>query len=137
MLKSGIIATLHKSYPDMRVYGERVEQGFSPPAFFASLKSAGGRREVGRRRRRSAEFDIQFFPAVGTKRNEALYTVGDKLLELFELVETADGALRPDEVRYEIEDDVLHFFVTFRWFALADAADAALIAVIDTEVVDG
>lgn len=137
LLKKGIIATLKKEFSDLAVYGERVEQGFLKPSFFVSLKNAGGRREIGRRRRRSAEFDIHYYPADGAKRNEAMYAMGDRLLELFESVETGDGPLRPADARYEIVDDVLHFFVSFRWFALAEEAAVSTVAKIDTEVING
>lgn len=136
-LKNGIIAALHKSYPGLPVYGERVEQGFSAPAFFVRLEGAGGRREVGRRRRRSAEFDIQFFPAEGGKRNEAMYAVGDALLELFESLETADGLPRPLDARYALADDVLHCFVSFRWFALAAGPFTPTLSAVETEVAHG
>ncbi|MDD4715881.1 MAG: hypothetical protein PHT34_04995 [Oscillospiraceae bacterium] len=137
LIKKGIIKTLRKAFDNLPVYAERVEQGFSRPSFFVFLKTAGGKRELGQRRRKSAEFDIQYFPAAGEKQNEDMYAMGDELLELFEEVETDSGVLRPAEAMYEIEDDVLHVSFSVCWFTRKEKPAAALVSKIDTEVLNG
>lgn len=136
-IKNGITVKLNGAFPDAAIYGEEIRQGLKPPAFFVRALDSSTTKEIGRRRRRNVDFDVHYFPDPKKKQNDTLYAVGDTLSELFEYVETADGTLRPYSIRYELVDDMLHFFMSFKWFALADAETVPDIATIDLEVSNG
>ena len=129
-IKNGIIAALADKYTEVPVYGDEVPQGFLQPAFFVLATGAAAAKETGRRRRLGADFKVQYFPAEGLSRNEEMYDAGDALIELFEYVDTEDGALRPKGAKYEIADGVLNFYISFKWFALEDEEDETVLAAI-------
>ncbi len=132
-IKNSIAVKLDGAYPGFPIYGEEIRQGFEAPCFFVRALSSSGTKEIGRRRRRSADFDIHYFPDPGAKQNDGLYAMGDALMEIFEHLEASRTLLKPANARYEIVDGVLHFFLSFDWFALSGADDPTLIADIDME----
>ncbi|MDP4110212.1 MAG: hypothetical protein Q8878_09330 [Bacillota bacterium] len=136
-IRNGIIASLLRSYPDLPVYGEKIRQNFSEPCFFISALNSTIRKEIGSRYRFGAEFEVQYFPPKCLKTNEELYKAGEALIPALSDAETEDGAIRPKSVRYAVKDGVLHFYLSFTWFALEDMGSAPGISEIKTEVRNG
>ncbi|MBP1737534.1 MAG: hypothetical protein H6Q60_1415 [Oscillospiraceae bacterium] len=133
-IKNGLLSTLTETFPNYPAKGEGISQGLDPPVFYVAATSARQSKELGCRRRRTAEFDVQYLPADSTTKNDALYEMGETLLELFEYVETVDGTLRPVSLGYEIEDEVLHCRLSFQWFVRLASETPATIANIELEV---
>ncbi len=133
-IKNSIMRMLSAVYQTVPVYGEGLTSGLEAPAFYVRATASSSTKELNRRRRRSAEFDIQYLPADSATQNDTLYTVGEALLEKFEYVSTDEALLRPISARYEITGAVLHCYLTFQWFALADTEKAEHIAKVDVEV---
>ncbi|GEM_PF-3445194 len=136
-IRNGISAKLDGLYPDIPVYGEEVAQGMERPAFFIIAKSSSGTKELNRRQRAGAEFEIQYFPSESASQNSELYTVGDALYELFRYVDTEDGVLRVKGARYEVKEGILYFYLSFVWFSLIGADDVPQVTDINMEVSNG
>lgn len=96
---------------DYKIYTESVKQGLVEPAFSIVLLQAEQTPRIPNRYFRTYPFDIHYFPKTKTK-NE-MYEVGEKLLIEMEYL---DNLCRGTKMRYEVIDDVLHFFVNYDLF---------------------
>lgn len=111
----GIIAAVKTAYPSCDVYTEQVEQGFEPPCFFVRPVNPEIKQFLGKRYYRQHLFAVHYFPALEDSRAE-INTVIEKLYLYLEYI-TADGdPLRGTNMRTEISDDVLVFFVNYDLF---------------------
>ena len=108
-----IVEKLRTVYPSAQydIYTERIEQGFAPPCFSIRQLRAdvtpypAGRCEI------VQHFDVRFFPARRRPR-EQCRGVAETLIFLLRQL----ASLRGTELQWEITDDVLHFFVSYRQF---------------------
>lgn len=108
MIRDGVMQTLRSKYPDMNIYGEKIEQGFKEPCFFVKLLNGESTRELNRRFMRYQSFDVHYFPPQPYNRNA--WDMAEELSSLF-LTLVVDGeTYLVTGVNYEIVEDVLHFF---------------------------
>ena len=112
---NGIAGELHTVFGEKcRIYRDDVEQGLQEPCFFIVPLSPARRQILGRRYRQDNPFDIHYFPSQTEQRQSEMDMVADRLFETLEYITLEDGALlRGTGMRYEIIDNVLHFFVDF------------------------
>lgn len=73
---------------------------------------------VGGRYYREHAFDVHYFPAEDTEANEEMHEVGDTLYEALEYITLGEGLIRGTGMRYEVIDNVLHFFVSYNLFLM-------------------
>lgn len=108
-----LLSALRSEYPAERydIYTENIEQGFSPPCFSLRQLRADVTPYPAARYEIVQHFDVRFFPA-GRRPRAQCRAVSDTLLLLLQCV----GNLRASGVSWEITDDVLHFFVSYRQF---------------------
>lgn len=117
IILDGITLALRAAYPNSKISANKVEQGLRQPAFIVRLVSAGQTARRKNRWRRTPRFDIIFFPH---KAREECYTVADELCGVLELIGLPGGdKLRGTDMSFEVEDDVLHFFVSYNHFVVA------------------
>jgi hypothetical protein len=111
-VKNGILKYLSTFQTGVPVYDERIEQGFKEPCFFVLLINGAQDRELGRRYRRVANFDIHYFPDPDNpeKRREC-ETVANRLYEEMEYIQWDGNVYRAIGLNHRIVDDVLHFFL--------------------------
>ena len=106
----GISIKLNDIY-DVPIYGdEDIKQGFKQPCFFiAVLNPSQETRLYGRYIRRNP-FDVHYFP----KSRIDAENVASELYEALEHITLIDGTLlRGTEISHDVQDGVLHFFVSY------------------------
>ena len=99
MLLRAITQSIHRAFPDIPVYAERVVQGMKYPCFSVLVISASQRELIGNRYPATWLVIVRFFPS--DDGSESSYAA------LHEIAQTLYGVM--DEVRYQAEgeeDDV-------------------------------
>lgn len=95
------------------IYQNRVEQGFSEPCFFIGVLQPEQRPLLGCQARRFNPLVLQYFPRMAGDNAEML-AVAEKLLEDLAFIQLLNGDwLRGTNMRYEIQNGILHFFVNY------------------------
>ena len=114
-LAEGIIAQLYQTFGDGYEYHkDELEQDFTAPAFWVHKTSTTHAHIVGRRYFQTHNYDIQFFPAAERSNStDELDLVADTLTMSMEYIDAGAGKLRAHDVSYQVEDGVLHFFVSY------------------------
>ena len=110
----GIAMTLRNTFgAGYKVYVKDVEQGLKEPCFFVMPLQPEYSPLLNRRRLKRNPFDIQYFPKCPGD-NPEMYDVAEKLLFNLEFLTLPNGnSIRGTSIRYEITDDVLHFFINY------------------------
>lgn len=108
-----ICNTLRMQYPEdpYDVYTEGIEQGFTEPCFAIHQLRADVKPYPNRRTEIVQYFDVRFFPE-GERPREQCRGVAETLTFLLRQL----TSLRGIGLNWEITDDVLHFFVSYRQF---------------------
>lgn len=108
-----IADALRTQYPadQYDVYTESIEQGFSEPCFSIHQLTADITPYPSYRTEIVQHFDVRFFPA-GDRPREQCRKVAETLTFLLRQL----ASLRGTSLSWEITDDVLHFFVSYRQF---------------------
>ncbi len=111
---SGVSMKLNETFGDgYRIYKNDVSQGLVEPCFFIAALSPYHTPYLGKRRKITVPLDVHFFPVDGGD-NDEMMQVGDRLFFALEFITTLEGdCFLGREMRYEIQDNVLHFFVTY------------------------
>lgn len=104
---------LRTQYPENQydVYTESIEQGFTEPCFAIRQLRADVTPYPNRRTEIVQHFDVRFFPE-GERPREQCRAVAETLTFLLRQL----ASLRGTVLNWEITDDVLHFFVSYRQF---------------------
>src|SRR5690625_3611513 len=112
-VRYAVNAKLDEQFPNIPIRGEEIKQGLIEPCFFVKLFPVAQDREVDKRYRRYHSFDIHYFPAT-LYANDEMHEVAEQLYDCMEYIETVSGLIRGRNIRHEIIDSVLHFFVQYR-----------------------
>lgn len=115
-----ICNALRTQYPENQydVYTESIEQGFTEPCFAIHQLRADVTPYPNRRTEIVQHFDVRFFPE-GERPREQCRAVAETLTFLLRQL----ASLRGTVLNWEITDDVLHFFVSYRQFVREVAED--------------
>lgn len=115
-LLDGISVKLNNLFGDeYEISIENQKQGFNSPCFFIKPIEPNNTNKLGSRALRDYPFDIIYFPKEET--NAEMLKVAEELYIGLEYVELLDGSLlRSKNMRFEIVDDVLHFFLDFNFY---------------------
>ena len=113
----GVAITLESEFgKEYEIYQHDVKQGLSTPCFLIILLEPSRRRQIGRRWRQDTPLDIHYFPAQDGN-NKELALVADQLFSALEFVTLQNGEqMHGYDMRTEIVDGVLHFFVQYNAF---------------------
>jgi hypothetical protein len=122
----GISRALAGEYPGYSIYIDEIKQGLNPPCFLIVNLMNTEVKKLGDRYWREHSFDIHYFPQRQTKPAREAATVGDTLLMVLEYITANEALIRGTDMRHELIDDVLHFFVNYNVFIrkLKDPAPA-------------
>ncbi|MGO4952026.1 phage tail terminator family protein [Paenibacillus sp. DRB1-1] len=110
-VKNGILKHLSTFQTGVKVYDERIEQGFSEPCFFVLLIDGSQNREFNRRYMRTDSFDVHYFPSDTPEKRRECEAVADRLYEEMEYIHWEGTMYRAVGMKHQIVDDVLHFFL--------------------------
>lgn len=119
---NGVSNALYDAFDIKNIYLETVNQGFKKPCFFIMLVNEKEHPLLGNRAQREILLDVHFFTNNG--KEEALQ-VASKLysvlrcIQLHKYDEETETLIDTDQLNgfnlnYEIIDNVLHFFVTYK-----------------------
>lgn len=111
---SAVSVRLAETFDGYKIYQNDVQQGLKEPCFFIAVLNPMHTPFLARRRKITVPLDIHFFPE-RKGDNQTMCDVADQLIDALEYVATPDEAdlLRANNMSYEIQDGVLHFFVTY------------------------
>jgi hypothetical protein len=111
---NGILGKLDELDPNLPIYTEQVKQGFVQPAFFVMQLNSGHKKEMNDRFFRSLLFNVHFFPHEDSLTKKAdCRGMAERLYEALQFI-NVNGQVRANDMKYEIIDDVLHFFLSFK-----------------------
>lgn len=132
-VRNSVISALSNHFPNIKIYGEEIKQGFSEPCFFVKLFPVSQNREVGRRYKRYHTFDIHYFPESELDANDEMQDIAESLYDRMEYVETDNGLMRGHGMKHEIINGVLHFSVDYDFHVLRERRPAIKMQTLEQE----
>ena len=115
LIISGISNALFETF-GYENYATKIPQNLETPCFFIQCIEPKSKKYIGTRYLRKHHFVIQYFPQSESDANTECYSVGEQMYECLEVINVDDFFLRGLEMKFEIVDDVLHFFVDYNAF---------------------
>lgn len=112
---SGITNGIYEEFGSgHKIYTENIEQGLSEPCFFIVLLEAQQSRIIGNRFMLNASFDVHYFPSTKAK-NKEMQEAAQRLYGVLQRITLLDGdMLNGFDLKWEMVEDVLHFFVSYK-----------------------
>lgn len=110
-VRYAVHAALDAAFPQIPISGEEIKQNLDPPRFFVRLLEPVHTQELGRRYRRDHPFVIRYFAP--DRANADMYNMGEQLTAALEWIQIGGRSWRGQGMRFQIIDEVLHFFVTY------------------------
>jgi hypothetical protein len=105
-----------------KIYTESIEQDFTEPCFFIKELNSSHNKELGNRYKRDHFYDIHYFPnPKNAKQNEETRNMAEILYEQLEYIEVEGRPLMGLDMRHEIVDGILHFFIRYPMFVYKEA----------------
>lgn len=100
------------------IYMNDVEQGLTEPCFLITVVDYSKEQLLQSRSKRLVPFDILFFPSKGKSQ---CYEVADQLMNELDMIELLNGdKMHGTDMKSEIVDNVLHFFVNYNFMATVE-----------------
>ena len=97
------------------IYMEEIKQDLKEPCFFITCINPTTRLYFWKRYFRENQFCIQYFPETDNEQREC-NEVAEKLTWLLEYISIDDAKIHGTQMKYEIIDGVLNFFVNYDCF---------------------
>ncbi len=119
----GIVFRIKEYYPltEYTIYTEDVKQGLKSPCFIIQSIHSTNEQVVGDRYEREENIVINYYPKDELAYRSEFNDIKSKLFELMEYISINDESannflLRGREMKVEISDKVLLFFVNYKYF---------------------
>lgn len=109
-VRTGVFQALAQAFPNIDRYGEEIKEGLTTPCFFVKLLEPAHTHELDRRYMRELPFDVHYF----ADSNKDRVGMADELTDALETIQVKGRALTGIRMTWEVVDEVLHFFVTYR-----------------------
>ncbi|HEU4962264.1 MAG TPA: hypothetical protein VFV52_00170 [Bacilli bacterium] len=118
-VRSGVVGVLTGQFPGVQVLTEESADPLTEPAFFVKFLSSTQQQEIGRRYKRCHSFDIRYS---GGANEDAVHGVAEQLYNCMEYILPTGGdkKCRGRDLRYEIIEGVLHFYVSYDFQVLLE-----------------
>lgn len=107
---------------DYRLYADNVEQNLIRPCFFINIVRPALLPGTIGHEKMSVPLVIQYFPTSVGKRMEC-YTVADKMFQCLKYPEYKNVVYRGTDLKYDINDDKLNFYVQYNFFTVVHDED--------------
>ena len=130
-VRYAVHAALDAAFPDIPIHDEEIPQELKPPCFFVRLLEPEHTQELGRRFFRYHPFDVHYFAP--DRSNTAMYEMAERLTEALQQIQVAGRPVRGTGMRFEIVDDVLHFFVNYDFHVWAPRPDDPAMGSLDVQ----
>jgi 3'-phosphoadenosine 5'-phosphosulfate (PAPS) 3'-phosphatase len=128
-VRYAVHAALDAAFPDIPIVGEEIKQGLTPPCFFVKLLEPEHTQELGRRFIRYHPFDVHYFAP--ERSNADMYDMAEQLTAALQQITVAGRPVRGTGMRFEIVDEVLHFFVQYNFHVWAPRPEDPAMAALD------
>lgn len=123
---TAIAKKLEELFDEPLIYFDPLPQTFNGPCFWVRLLKAEQNQLLYNRYKVNLDFDIMMYPSNDEEFTEELNSVctelngvGTELLHGIEYIVTEDGnCLRGTNISYEVQDGVLHFFISYILFTI-------------------
>lgn len=110
---------LENIFDKPRVYQDMLPMGYKSPCFFITHIDTQVDKRLFNRYRAVVNYDITYHPEERKFHSKEFSEVVEKMTYGLELVQLEDGSyVRGSNIRYEVQDSVLHFFITFDFFVI-------------------
>lgn len=109
-VRTGVFQALAQAFPNIDRYGDEIKEGLTTPCFFVKLLEPTHTHELNRRYTRELPFDVHYFADTNKER----ISMAEQLTSVLESIQVGGRPLMGANMSWEIMDDVLHFFVTYR-----------------------
>ena len=111
---SAIAKKLEELFGEPLIFFDHLPQTFNGPCFWVRLLKTEQNQLLYNRYKVTLDFDIMRYPSNDEEFIEELNSVGTELLHGVEYIVTEDGNyLRGTNISYEVQDGVLHFFISY------------------------
>lgn len=112
-VRGGVLSTLAASFPDIKVYSEEGKDGAVLPCFYVKLMESKQIQELGRRYARHHPFEIRYLTP--DNKSDDMYDMAERLTKVLEFISVGGRSIRGANMRFEIIDKVLHFYVNYNF----------------------
>ena len=120
MLKEVISAVSNSIYNEFgsthKIYADNIEQNLTRPSFFLNIIRPAVSEKIMNRSHVSIPMVVQYFPSSKEPRMEC-YEVADRLVHCLKYPEFDDVVYRGTDLKFDINDDKLNFYVQYNFFA--------------------
>lgn len=130
-VRYAVNAALNAAFPNIPIMVEEIKQSLTPPCFFVKLLEPEHTQELGRRYARVHPFDVHYFAP--ERSNDGMYDMAEQLTEVLQQIEVAGRPIRGTGMRFEIVDEVLHFFVEYNFHVWAPKPDDPAMGSLDVQ----
>jgi hypothetical protein len=130
-VRNAVNAALDTAFPGIPILDEEIKQGLTPPCFFVRLLEPEHTQELGRRFFRYHPFVVRYFAQ--DRSNAVMYDMAEKLTTALQQIEVAGRPVRGTGMRFEIIDEVLHFFVEYNFHVWAPRLDDPKMRTLDVQ----
>lgn len=130
-VRYAVHAAIKAAFPTIHISDEEIPQGLNPPRFFVRLLEPGHTRELGRRYKRRYPFVIRYFAV--DRRNDDMYDVAERLTEAVETIVLDGRPLTGQDARFQIENEVLYFWVTYELLVFKDQPEPPTMQTLEQE----
>jgi|P827metagenome_2_1110787.scaffolds.fasta_scaffold00165_67 hypothetical protein len=116
-LITGVMTRLRDTFgEDTTVYFDEVKQELNEPCFFVRTLEVSQELVVRNRYRRIYHLDIEYHPEDRQQTAREIADVANTMLMAMEYIHIGENLTRGTNIRYEVQDKVLHFFVDYDFF---------------------
>lgn len=128
---NGIAVKLKQTYPNVTIYTESVHQDMKEPCFFILPLEPTQSAKLPNRYWRTYQFDVHYFPKSELQPKKEMYSVAESLFFNLEYIFCFEKLVRGAKMRFEIVDNVLHFFVNYDMFVKQRVEPTELMRTLD------
>ena len=116
-LITGVMTRLRDTFgEDTTVYFDEVKQELNEPCFFVRTLEVSQELVVRNRYRRIYHLDIEYHPEDRQQTAREIADVANTMLMAMEYIYIGENLTRGTNIRYEVQEKVLHFFVDYDFF---------------------
>lgn len=124
---SALAEKLEETFDSPRIYSDSIPQCFRAPCFFINLMEASHELRLWNRYELNLDFDIIYYPEENRENNVIEFNdIASKLLYSLEYVTLDKAPLRGRNIMFRVEDDILHFLVSYQIFVRKTAEKGPL-----------
>ena len=118
----GICLALSSKFNGSEIYTETVKQGLEDGSFSIVCLNPTYTHFLGKRYFRTNQFCIHYFPKTDEPKSEC-NEILERLYDALEIIEVDGDSIRGTNMKSEMDEGVLHFFVNYDFFMIHKNAD--------------